>query len=207
MTKTFGIIGTTALLIAGACLVNAEDQTADREEKQGASVSVEEYRRAAAEIRTAVENGDVSSEDAETRLIEMRKLISREPAAGNRRGVSVEEYRRAEAEISRMVADGEVSKEDAERRLGGMRRAMQSGERGTGVKGVKARFISEEEYNPVSAELRKQAAEGKISREEAARKVSAMQQANTMAHVENSVKEGKMTRAEADAFYKRLGYQ
>ena len=72
---------------------------------------------------------------------------------------------------------------------------------------MKARFISEEEYNRVSAELRKQAAEGKISREEAARKVSAMQQANTMAHVENSVKEGKMTRAEADAFYKRLGYQ
>jgi len=106
-----------------------------------------------------------------------------------------------------MVADGKVSKEDAEIRLGEMRRAMHPGERGKGVKGVKPRFIPEEEYNRVSAELRKQAAEGKISREEAARKIGEMQQANTMAHIEKGVKEGKTTRAEADALLKRLGYK
>jgi hypothetical protein len=64
------------------------------------------------------------------------------------------------------------------------------------------RFISEEESNRVSAQLRKQASEGKISRKNAAQKIVEMQQANTMAHIEKSVKEGKTTRAEADALLK-----
>ena len=63
------------------------------------------------------------------------------------------------------------------------------------------------ESNRVSAQLRKQASEGKISRKNAAQKIVEMQQANTMAHIEKSVKEGKTTRAEADALLKKLGYK
>ncbi len=59
-------------------------------------LSVEDYRRAEAQIREAVEKGEVSKEDAEMRLIEMRKMIhseksegdnnrSREPTDGNSR--------------------------------------------------------------------------------------------------------------------------
>lgn len=53
------------------------------------------------------------------------------------------------------------------------------------------------------AELRKQASEGKIRREEAAQKIVEIQQANTMTHIETSVKEGKTIRAEADALHKQ----
>jgi hypothetical protein len=34
-----------------------------------------------------------------------------------------------------------------------------------------------------------------------------MQQANTMAYIEMSVKEGETTRAEADALLKKIGYK
>ena len=57
-------------------MVNAQDQRADREKKPSASISVEDYRRAEAQIRQAVEKGEVSREDAEKRLVEMRKLIA-----------------------------------------------------------------------------------------------------------------------------------
>ena len=40
-------------------------------------ISPEDYQRAAAQIREAVANGQVSKEDAETRLMEMRKMVSR----------------------------------------------------------------------------------------------------------------------------------
>ncbi len=46
-----------------------------------------------------------------------------------------------------------------------------------------------------------------MSEAEAERNIGEMQAANTMAHVEKSVKDGEMTRAEADAFYKKHGYR
>jgi polyhydroxyalkanoate synthesis regulator phasin len=45
-------------------------------------ISVEDYRRAEREIRELVEKGKVSKEDAERRLIEMRKAIRREKPEG-----------------------------------------------------------------------------------------------------------------------------
>ena len=53
----------------------------DRGEKRG--LSVEEYRRAEAKIRELVKKGEVSKEDAEKRLIEMRKSIRTEKSEGN----------------------------------------------------------------------------------------------------------------------------
>ena len=48
----------------------------ERREREHRSISVEDYRRAEAEIRKAVEKGEVSREDAEMRLGEMRKHIA-----------------------------------------------------------------------------------------------------------------------------------
>ena len=53
----------------------------DRSDKHG--ISVEEYRRAEAKIRELVKKGEVSKEDAEKRLIEMRKSIRTEKSEGN----------------------------------------------------------------------------------------------------------------------------
>ena len=66
-------------------------------------------------------------------------------------------------------------------------------------------LIPEEEYHRVSAELEKLFEEGKLSREDADRKIREMPLANTMAHVEASVKSGETTRAEADKLYEELG--
>ncbi len=77
----------------------------------------------------------------------------------------------------------------------------------TGMKtiGVEPRFVPEEEYNRVEADLKRQVAAGNIREEEASRELVKLQNANNMAHIEKSVREGKTTRAEADALYKKLG--
>ncbi|HCN09836.1 MAG TPA: hypothetical protein DIT01_18075 [Lentisphaeria bacterium] len=54
------------------------EQREARHQEPGSSISVEEYRRAEVGIRKAVESGEVSREDAEKRLIEMRKAIRSE---------------------------------------------------------------------------------------------------------------------------------
>ena len=111
-----------------------------------------------------------------------------------------------------MVADGEVSREDADRGLGEMRRAIASrqGEKGDsrrGEKGVEPRFVPEQEYTRVEAELKQLVEEGRVSRPDADRRLRELQTANTKAHIEASVKSGETTRAEADKLYKELGYK
>ncbi len=87
------------------------------------------YMAFAKEIEAAVDAGKISKEDAEKKLIELRKKMFRnggrkKEARRDQRGISVEDYRRAEREIKKAVKEGKVSKEDAERRLIEMRKAI-----------------------------------------------------------------------------------
>ena len=87
------------------------------------------YMAFAKQIEAAVDAGKISKEDAEKKLIELRKEMFRDggrkkEAPRDQRGISVEDYRRAEKEIRELVEKGKVSKEDAERRLIEMRKAI-----------------------------------------------------------------------------------
>ena len=89
------------------------------------------YMAFAKEIEAAVEAGKISKEDAEKKLIALRKKLFRDAGRkkedwSDKRGFSVEDYRRAEAEIRELVKKGKVSKEDAEKRLIEMRKAIRT---------------------------------------------------------------------------------
>ena len=62
---------------------NGGKKPADKGDRRG--ISVEDYRRGEAQIRELVEKGKVSREDAEKRLIEMRKRVRREKPEGDDR--------------------------------------------------------------------------------------------------------------------------
>ena len=138
------------------------------ENAQEKGISVEDYRRAEEKIKAAVEAGKVSKEDAEKRLIEMRKAVRGDKAKGKGRGFSVEDYRRAEKRMKAGIEAGKISKEDAEKRLIEMRKAIHS-ERGDGKKkdrderGVKFRAIEEKTWAAVKA--------GKLSKDDAMKKL------------------------------------
>jgi polyhydroxyalkanoate synthesis regulator phasin len=61
-------------------------QDGENAERRRRGISVEEYRRGEAQIRELVEKGKVSKEDAEKRLIEMRKAIRSDRATERRPG-------------------------------------------------------------------------------------------------------------------------
>ena len=89
------------------------------------------YMAFAKEIEAAVEAGKISKEDAEEKLIAVRKKMFRDAGRkqedrSDKHGISVEEYRRAEAKIRELVKKGEVSKEDAEKRLIEMRKSIRT---------------------------------------------------------------------------------
>ena len=138
------------------------------ENSQEKGISVEDYRRAEEKIKAAVEAGKVSKEDAEKRLIEMRKAVRGDKAKGEGRRFSAEDYRRAEKRMKAGIEAGKISKEDAEKRLIEMRKAIHS-ERGDGKKkdrderGVKFRAIEEKTWAAVKA--------GKLSKDDAMKKL------------------------------------
>ena len=141
------------------------------ENAQEKGISVEDYRRAEEKIKAAVEAGKVSKEDAEKRLIEMRKAVRGDKAKGKGRGFSVEDYRRAEKRMKAGIEAGKISKEDAEKRLIEMRKAIHSegedGEKeGRDERGVKFRAIEEEIWAAVKA--------GKLSKEAAHKKLAGL---------------------------------
>ena len=113
-----------AIAIFPIGFAQAHEQCGAGKKEAASSTSVEEYRRAAVEIRTAVENGKVSREDAEKRLVEMRKAIGSEQSEARDSSISVEEYRCAEVGIREAVEAGKVSREDAETRLIEMRKMI-----------------------------------------------------------------------------------
>ena len=88
------------------------------------SISVEDYKRAAARFEAGVKAGKISREDADKRLIEMRKMIRKEEPRSKKRSMTVEEYKRAEVKIKAAVEAGRISSEDAEKRLIEMRKMI-----------------------------------------------------------------------------------
>jgi hypothetical protein len=73
------------------------------------------------------------------------------------------------------------------------------------TKGVEPRFVPDEEFNRVQAELKEQFAAGQIGEEKASQELDKLQNAHNMAHIEKLVCEAKRTRAEADSLFARLG--
>ena len=124
VNKTMAIIAAVVLLIGGFCMVQAQERADEGRKVEVRAITVEEYMRAEREIRKLVEDGEVSAEDAETRLVEMRRMIADENSGDRTEGVgsmSVAEYRQAEEKIRKLVEDGKVSAEAAEIRLREMR--------------------------------------------------------------------------------------
>ena len=90
-------------------------------------ISVEDYRRGEAQIRELVEKGKVSKEDAEKRLIEMRKLVVRDPGKkkagdadkGQDRDLEAKKrrYQAYAREIEAAVKSGDLSRKEADKKL------------------------------------------------------------------------------------------
>jgi beta-lactamase regulating signal transducer with metallopeptidase domain len=130
--KAVAVIAAAVLLIGCSYLAQTQEPSDESPKIEAKAFTVEEYMRAEREIRKLVADGKASPEDAQTRLVEMRRAIANSDSVDRRQenleaqtegagSISVEEYRAAEKRIRKLVEDGNVSVEDAEIRLREMR--------------------------------------------------------------------------------------
>lgn len=157
------------------------------------------YQEGARRIEAAVEAGKVSKEDAEKRLVEMRKAMfpergkksklqnNKSKAKNGKEMATLEarkkEYMAAEKKIQAMVKSGKVSEKDAATRLGQMRAAM----------------FPEFEEKSKGDNNKPKAGKQKVDRQMEGKKRRYMKAA---AGIEAEVKAGKISKEDAE---KRLG--
>ena len=162
------------------------------------------YQEGARRIEAAVEAGKVSKEDAEKRLIEMRKAMfpergkksklqnNKSKAKNGKEMATLEvrkkEYMAAEEKIQAMVKSGKVSEKDAATRLGQMRAAMfpEFEEKSKGdnnkPKSGKEKVDRQMEgkkrrYMKAAAGIEAEVKAGKISKEDAEKRLGEMRKA------------------------------
>ena len=135
MNRAIAVIAAATLMIGCSYLAQTQERPDEGPKVEAKGITVEGYQAAEKEIRKLVEEGGVSPEDAEIRLVEMRRAIAdndsgdgrQEDLEGRTEGagsMSVEEYRAAEKEIRKLVEEGRVPAEAAETRLIEMRRVI-----------------------------------------------------------------------------------
>lgn len=93
---------------------------------------------------------------------------------GDSKAITREQYARRVEAIEKMVADGEVSREDADARLGAMRRRFAASRR---EQGGESRTFTREQYAVAEKKIEAMVAEGKVSQEDADRRLNRMRTA------------------------------
>jgi len=163
-------IASFAFVIVSLGLVNAQ-------ERDGADARVNRFKAYATEISKAVEAGDLSEEEAEKKLLAMRKRLAQQPAAKSAEGDKEARIRRFRAyaeEIQKAVDAGDLSEEEAEKKLLAMRKrlAQQPAEKPT-ERDMDARV---ERYKAYLERIKKAVDAGDLSKEEAEKKRIEMRQ-------------------------------
>ena len=181
---------------------------AERGEVQDEAAMKRRYIAGAKKIEAAIKSGEVSKEDGEKRLIEMRKRMfptHDDKAAKSVRGEETDRgalrrrYVEAAKTIEAAIKSGEVSKEDGEKRLIEMRKRMFPTRDDKAAKSVRAGADDVEakkrRYMAAAEELEAAVDAGKLSKEDAEKKLIEMRKRMFRTRGD---KEAKSDRAEAD---------
>ncbi len=183
----------------------------DRGERK---ISREDYAKAAAEIKKAVEAGKVSETDAKARLDEMRKMIGRTREDAGKRDVDWEAIKER---IEGAVKAGKMTREEADAKYAEIRKGMA----GRGDAKRPGDRDPAAVYRAAEKEIKAAIAAGKITEEQGKERLAGLKQHLAQEaregeakkdvdweaikkRIEGAVKNGDMTREEADTKYKAI---
>jgi beta-lactamase regulating signal transducer with metallopeptidase domain len=123
-----------------------------------------QYAEAAAKMTAMVKAGEITKEQMQKRLDEMRRRMSGD--AGSKRGMSKAEYDKAVAEMVEMVKSGKITREQMQERLDQMNKAMKDGESN--------RKFSEADIKAAYEKMQKMVEAGEITREQMDQRLAEM---------------------------------
>jgi thermostable 8-oxoguanine DNA glycosylase len=116
-----------------------------------------------------VEAGEITVEQMQQRLIEMRKLIGR--PSEKPRTVTRQQYAEAQAKMQKMVEDGEITAEQMQQRLAGMRKMMG---RPSEKEETSQRTVTRQQYAEAEAKMEQMVKDGKITAEQMQQRLASM---------------------------------
>ena len=163
-------IASFAFVIVSLGLVNAQ-------ERDGADARVNRFKAYATEISKAVEAGDLSEEEAEKKLLAMRKRLAQLPAekpAERDMDARVERYKAYVERIKKAVEAGDLSEEEAEEKLIEMRQRMFGQPAAKSAEGDKEARIRR--FKAYAEEIKKAVDAGDLAEKEAEEKLIEMRQ-------------------------------
>jgi hypothetical protein len=161
-------IASLAFIICPLGFVNAQ-------ERDGADARVNRFKAYATEISKAVEAGELTEEEAEKKLLAMRKRLAQQPAAkptARDMDARVERYKAYVERIKKAVEAGELSEEEAEKKLIETRQRMFGQPAAKSAEGDKETRIRR--FRAYAEEIQKAVDTGDFSEEEAGKKLLAM---------------------------------
>jgi|TARA_B110000263_G_scaffold92562_1_gene80924 hypothetical protein len=161
-------IASFAFVICPLGFVNAQ-------ERDGADARVNRFKAYATEISKAVEAGELTEEEAEKKLLAMRKRLAQQPAAkptARDMDARVERYKAYVERIKKAVEAGELSEKEAEKKLIETRQRMFGQPAAKSAEGDKEARIRR--FRAYAEEIQKAVDAGDLSEEEAEKKLLAM---------------------------------
>jgi hypothetical protein len=142
-----------------------EQGSGEKKETRQRTVTRQDYAEAQAKMEKMVQNSEITAEQMQQRLVEMRKMIGRssEPKESSQRSVTRQDYAEAEAKMEKMVQAGEITAEQMRQRLAGMRKMMG---RPAEPKETRQRTVTRQDYAEAQAKMEKMVQAGEITAEQ-----------------------------------------
>ena len=183
-------IASFAFVIVSLGLVNAQ-------ERDGADARVNRFKAYATEISKAVEAGDLSEEEAEKKLLAMRKRLAQQPAAKSAEpdmDARVARYKAYVEKIKKAVDARDLSEEEAEKKRIEMRQRMFGQPVKKPAEGDKEARIRR--FRAYAEEIQKAVDAGDLSEEEAEKRLLAMRKRLAQQPAEQSTERDMDARVE-----------
>ena len=152
-----------------------------------------EYAAAAEKMAAMVEAGEITREQMQERLDEMRRRMANADGADRKPSMTKAEYDEVAAKMLKMLEAGEITREQMQQRLDGMKRRM-------GPDAGSKRGMSKEEYDRAVDRMVEAVKAGQMTREQMQERLDGMEKA--MKGEEAEAK--KMTRADFDAAVEKM---
>lgn len=165
MKKTAGAIGAAAILLGGVSLMNGDEKENTR--KNG--VKEERIQRVQDEILKALENGEISREEAAQKLNRLRKAGGAKFEKKDKEwSKTKEDFEGIEKRLRAAVESGELSGEEARKKLMAIKKKMAGVEAG---EKASEKAMTEEKMRGMARRIRGAVERGEISKEEAEKKM------------------------------------
>ena len=163
MKKTAGAVGAAVILIGGVSLMNGD-------EKENSKKNGVRDERVQDDILKALQNGEISREEAAQKLNRLRKVDGADKSwkKDKESSKTKEDFEGIEKRLRAAVESGELSEEEAKRKMMAIKKKMAGDKEG---EGASKKAMTEEKMRGMAKRIRDAMESGELSAEEAKKKM------------------------------------